>query len=68
MILRLNCLLKGNSGVRVELVEKLQEAINLGVIPRVPKQGSVGASGDLIPLSHLALGLMGEGELLVKND
>lgn len=64
MILRLNCLLKGNSGVRVELVEKLQEAINLGVIPRVPMKGSVGASGDLCPLAHLALGLMGEGELL----
>lgn len=60
-ILRLNCLLKGNSGVRVLLIEKLQDLINSGEMPKVPMQGSVGASGDLCPLSHLALKLMEEG-------
>ncbi|MBX9769494.1 MAG: histidine ammonia-lyase [Bdellovibrionales bacterium] len=61
MVLRANALLHGHSGIRAETVEKLVEFLNAGVIPVVPCQGSVGASGDLAPLSHLALALIGEG-------
>ena len=61
MLLRVNALAKGFSGVRTDLVELLVEMLNRGVHPRIPSQGSVGASGDLAPLSHLALVLMGEG-------
>ncbi len=63
MLLRANALARGHSGVRVEVVEKILQFLNLNLIPVIPQQGSVGASGDLAPLSHLALGLMGEGEL-----
>ncbi len=52
----------GHSGVRLELVERLLECIEKNVLPVVPVQGSVGASGDLAPLSHLGLMLIGEGE------
>ncbi len=62
MLLRANVLAKGHSGVRPETVERLVEALNRGVHPVVPAQGSVGASGDLAPLAHLALALIGEGE------
>jgi histidine ammonia-lyase len=62
MLLRANVLLRGTSGVRLALPELLTEMLNRGVHPRVPSQGSVGASGDLAPLSHLALALIGEGE------
>ncbi len=62
MLLRANTLAKGYSGARVETVELLIAALNAGVIPRVPARGSVGASGDLAPLAHLALPLIGEGE------
>ncbi len=62
--LRINCLLKGRSGVRVSTLEALVRMLDAGVLPRVPSQGSVGASGDLAPLAHVALGLMGEGEAL----
>ena len=61
MLLRANALAKGNSGARVETVELLLECLNRGVLPRVPARGSVGASGDLAPLAHLALPLVGEG-------
>src|SRR5437762_2496960 len=61
MLLRANALAKGNSGARVETVELLLECLNRGVLPRVPSRGSVGASGDLAPLAHLALPLVGEG-------
>src|SRR4051794_34998994 len=61
MLLRANALAKGNSGARVETVEMLLECLNRGVLPRVPARGSVGASGDLAPLAHLALPLVGEG-------
>jgi histidine ammonia-lyase len=64
MLVRLNSLLKGHSGIRPEVVERLAEYLNRGMIPRVPEQGSVGASGDLAPLAHLALTLIGEGEFL----
>jgi histidine ammonia-lyase len=62
MVLRANALAKGYSGARVETVELLLECLNRGVLPHVPSRGSVGASGDLAPLAHLALPLIGEGE------
>jgi histidine ammonia-lyase len=64
LLLRLNSLLRGNSGVRPELVERLAELLNRGLLPWIPEQGSVGASGDLAPLAHLALALIGEGAFL----
>lgn len=64
MILRSNVLIRPTSGVRPELVDALVALINSGLIPAVPEQGSVGASGDLAPLSHIALALMGEGRLV----
>ena len=62
MLLRANALSRGHSGIRVNVVEKILEFLNAGIIPVIPCQGSVGASGDLAPLSHLALSLIGEGE------
>jgi histidine ammonia-lyase len=62
MLLRANALAKGYSGARVETVELLIECLNRGILPRVPARGSVGASGDLAPLAHLALPLVGEGQ------
>ncbi len=62
MLLRANSLAKGNSGVRAVVVETLCEMLNHGVHPVIPSQGSVGASGDLAPLAHLALVLIGEGQ------
>ena len=63
MALRANVLAKGFSGIRVETLEALVAALNRGVHPRVPSRGSVGASGDLAPLAHIALVLIGEGEV-----
>jgi histidine ammonia-lyase len=68
MLLRANALAKGCSGSRVETVELLVECLNRGVLPRVPSRGSVGASGDLAPLAHLALPLVGQGEAWVEGD
>jgi histidine ammonia-lyase len=62
MLLRANSLAKGHSGVRGVVIDTLCELLNRGVNPVVPSQGSVGASGDLAPLAHLALALIGEGE------
>src|ERR1700741_1285148 len=62
MLLRANSLAKGHSGVRASVIDTLCEMLNRGVTPVVPSQGSVGASGDLAPLAHLALALIGEGE------
>jgi histidine ammonia-lyase len=62
MLLRANALAKGRSGARAELVELLLACLERGVLPVVPSRGSVGASGDLAPLAHLALPLVGEGE------
>ena len=62
MLLRANSLAKGHSGVRAAVIDTLCEMLNRGVTPVVPSQGSVGASGDLAPLAHLALTLIGEGE------
>jgi histidine ammonia-lyase len=64
MLLRANSLSKGFSGVREVVIDTLCQMLNRGVNPMVPSQGSVGASGDLAPLAHLALALIGEGECL----
>lgn len=63
MLLRANVIAKGYSGARLELAELLAAMLNADLYPRVPEQGSVGASGDLAPLAHLALSLIGEGIL-----
>ena len=68
MLLRANALAKGNSGARVETVELLLECLGRGVLPYVPSRGSVGASGDLAPLAHLALPLVGEGEAYYADE
>ncbi|MFL5922660.1 MAG: histidine ammonia-lyase [Gaiellaceae bacterium] len=67
MLLRANALAKGYSGARIETVELLVECLNRGLLPYVPSRGSVGASGDLAPLAHLALPLIGEGEATVDG-
>jgi histidine ammonia-lyase len=61
MAARINCLLKAHSGIRVEPIQLLMNCLNQGVLPVIPSQGSVGASGDLAPLAHMALLLVGEG-------
>src|SRR5687768_7521788 len=63
MALRANVLAKGYSGIRLETLEALMAALNRRVHPRVPSRGSVGASGDLAPLAHIALALIGEGDV-----
>jgi len=68
MLLRANALAKGYSGVRIETVQLLVECLNRGVLPFVPARGSVGASGDLAPLAHLALPLVGEGQAWVEGS
>src|SRR6478752_2239192 len=67
MLLRANALAKGYSGARPVTVELLMECLNRGVLPHVPSRGSVGASGDLAPLAHLALPLIGEGEATFED-
>src|SRR5918995_5063302 len=67
MLLRANVLLRATSGVRPELVDALVALLNAGILPVVPEQGSVGASGDLAPLSHIGLALMGEGQVLSSD-
>ncbi len=68
MLLRANALAKGYSGVRIEIIETLLQMLNRGVIPVVPQQGSVGASGDLAPLAHMVLVMMGEGTAYYGDD
>ncbi|MFK4388408.1 histidine ammonia-lyase [Peribacillus frigoritolerans] len=67
VLLRANALLKGFSGVRPIVIERLIDLLNAHIHPVIPQQGSLGASGDLAPLSHLALVLMGEGEVFYKR-
>lgn len=67
MLLRAQVLALGHSGVRDVIVDRLIDLLNLGIHPRIPSQGSVGASGDLAPLAHLALVLIGEGEVLTDQ-
>jgi len=68
MLLRANTLAKGYSGARIATVELLVSCLNRDVVPHVPARGSVGASGDLAPLAHLALPLIGEGEAWVDGE
>ncbi len=68
MIIRANALARGHSGCRLAVVERLLDYLNLGIHPRVPEAGSVGASGDLAPLAHIALALMGEGEVELGGE
>lgn len=68
LLFRVNSFLQGASGVRPELVELLLEMLNRGVYPVIPSQGSVGASGDLAPLAHLALVLLGEGKARFQGE
>jgi histidine ammonia-lyase len=68
MLLRANSLSKGNSGVRAVTIDTICEMLNRGATPMVPSQGSVGASGDLAPLAHLALALIGEGECFSADE
>jgi histidine ammonia-lyase len=67
LVLRIQALAKGYSGVTPELIDTLIEMYNRGVVPAVPEQGSVGASGDLAPLAHLALVVMGEGHAYITK-
>ncbi|WP_338786970.1 histidine ammonia-lyase [Metabacillus sp. FJAT-53654] len=68
ILLRANALLKGFSGVRPVVIERLLDLLNAEIHPVIPQQGSLGASGDLAPLSHLALVLIGEGEVFYKGE
>ena len=68
LAVRLNTLVKGYSGVRLELLELIRDMINRGVAPYIPEAGSVGASGDLIHLAHMALAIIGEGKTYYKNE
>ncbi len=67
MVLRANALARGQSGVRASTVETILKMLSADILPVIPEQGSVGASGDLAPLAHLALGLIGEGEVRWKG-
>jgi histidine ammonia-lyase len=67
MLLRANVIAKGYTGARPVLAELLLAMLNAGLHPPIPEQGSVGASGDLVPLAHLALSLIGEGDLKKKD-
>lgn len=67
LLLRANTLAQGYSGVRVELIQQLIDFINLEITPVIPQQGSLGASGDLAPLAHLALCLIGKGEVFYQG-
>jgi histidine ammonia-lyase len=68
MLLRLNTLAKGLSGVRLIVADLIQSFLNEGIHPIIPSKGSVGASGDLAPLSHMALALMGEGTVEFRGE
>ncbi len=66
--IRINTLLRGHSGIRVQTLEAMAAMLNAGIVPVVPELGSVGASGDLAPLSHLALVLLGGGEAFYQDE
>ncbi|HPZ17019.1 MAG TPA: histidine ammonia-lyase [Fervidobacterium sp.] len=68
MLIRANALAKGYSGIRPVIVEKLIELLNRKITPAVPEKGSVGASGDLAPLSHIAMALIGHGKVFFDNE
>ncbi|HEX6025162.1 MAG TPA: aromatic amino acid ammonia-lyase [Solirubrobacter sp.] len=68
MLFRANCLAKGNSGVRLELIERLLTLLNNDILPLIPERGSCGASGDLVPLSYIGRALAGETEVLYESQ
>jgi histidine ammonia-lyase len=68
LCIRINTLLRGHSGIRVQTLHALAAMLNAGIVPVVPQLGSVGASGDLAPLSHLAIVLLGGGEAFVDGE
>ena len=68
ILLRINALVKGYSGIRLKTVDKLLEMLNEDVVPVVYSQGSLGASGDLVPLAHMVLPLIGEGEVWLEGE
>lgn len=68
MVLKLNSFLQGFSGVRLKVAQTLENMINKNVIPFIPEKGSVGASGDLAPLSHMALVMTGQGKAFYKGE
>ncbi|WBW99457.1 histidine ammonia-lyase [Oceanirhabdus sp. W0125-5] len=68
MLLRINNLVKGYSGIRVETLNTLLEMLNKGVTPIIPQKGSLGASGDLAPLAHMVLPMIGEGEAIFNGE
>src|SRR5439155_15426409 len=68
MLLRAHVLARGHSGVRPLVVETLLAHLNADLLPVVPEQGSIGASGDLAPLSHLVLALLGEGDAVLRGE
>ena len=67
MLLRCNALSRGNSGIRLETIQTMIDMLNAGIHPVIPEKGSLGASGDLAPLSHIALALIGLGEVEYKG-
>lgn len=68
LVIRINTLMRGHSGIRVETLQALTAMLNAGIVPVVPEKGSVGASGDLAPLSHLAIVLLGGGEAFYQAE
>jgi histidine ammonia-lyase len=68
LVIRINTLMRGHSGIRVETLKALTAMLNADIVPVVPEKGSVGASGDLAPLSHLAIVLLGGGEAFYQGE
>lgn len=68
MVLKINSLARGYSGIRLSVIEALMELVNAEVYPAIPEKGSVGASGDLAPLAHMSVVLLGEGEVIIKGQ
>lgn len=68
MVLKINSLARGYSGIRLEVIQALQALVNAEVWPRIPAKGSVGASGDLAPLAHMSLTLLGEGQARYQGE
>jgi len=68
MLIRANTLSRGHSGIRLETLQRLVDMLNAGVHPLIPEKGSLGASGDLAPLAHMALPIIGEGEALYQGE
>uniref|UniRef100_UPI002FDB794A aromatic amino acid lyase n=1 Tax=Arsukibacterium sp. TaxID=1977258 RepID=UPI002FDB794A len=68
MVLKINSLARGYSGIRLQVIELLIQMVNAGLYPCIPEKGSVGASGDLAPLAHMVLPLIGEGEMCYQGQ